>query len=122
MRYILTLTFLMGLSTRAEWPQYRGPNHDGSTIGKISTSWSGKGARMAWKTKTPNGFSSFAVSGGQAFTIFTREGKETLVAFDAKNGREGGHVALNPADYGHSGGNAGARNNNGGDGPRSTPS
>ena len=122
MRYILTITFLTGLFARAEWPQYRGPNHDGSTAGKISTSWSGKGARMAWKTKTPNGFSSFAVSGGQAFTVFTREGKETLVALDAKNGRELWHVALNPADYGHSGGNAGARNNNGGDGPRSTPS
>ena len=122
MRYIITFTFISGLCAWAEWPQYRGPNHDGSTAEKISTSWGAKGAKIAWKTETPNGFSSFAVSGGQAFTVYTRQGKEALVALDAKTGRESWHVVLNPADYGHNGGNAGARNNNGGDGPRSTPS
>ena len=44
MRYILTFAIFTGLSAWAEWPQYRGPNHDGSTAEKISTSWSGKGA------------------------------------------------------------------------------
>ena len=122
MKYILAFIFVSGTFTWAEWPQYRGPNHDGSTTEKIATAWPTKAVKIAWKTKTPNGFSSFAVSGGQAFTVYTRQGKETLVALDAKSGREKWHATLNPADYGHNGGNAGTRDNSGGDGPRSTPS
>tara|TARA_Y100000588_G_scaffold60676_2_gene59737 strand:+ start:26747 stop:28012 length:1266 start_codon:yes stop_codon:yes gene_type:complete len=122
MRNLLILTVLGTSTLMAEWPQYRGPNKDGTTAGKIATSWPADGPKTEWRVKTPNGFSSIAVSNGRAFTFVTREGRETLVALDAGTGRELWVAAMTPADYGHNGGNAGARGNQGGDGARSTPS
>ena len=106
-----------------DWTQYRGPAGDGKsseTIGNLH--WENGAPEIVWNAKTPLGFSSFSVSGGQAYTLVTRDGKETLVAFDAKTGDELWAASLGDSEYGHDGGNAGAPGNRGGDGPRSTPS
>src|SRR5205085_288252 len=71
-------------------------------------------------TPTDSGFSSFAVSGDQAFTLVTRGGKETLVALDMRSGKEQWSKSLADAKY-EGGGDSGSRENKGGDGPRSTP-
>ncbi len=108
-----------------DWPQYRGPNHDGKSGEKILKQWPQNGPRLVWKTPTPNGFSSFAVAGGKVFTIMGRdvEGalREVLVAFDAETGKEDWAQSIGVALYGHDGGNQGKTDNKGGDGPRSTP-
>jgi outer membrane protein assembly factor BamB len=116
---------LVALSTAsANWPQYRGPHGDGSAPEKISA-WSAAGPKVLWKVPSPNGFSSFAVGGGKAFTVEGREPdgvkQEVLVARDAATGKELWAQALAVANYGHDGGNAGTKDNKGGDGPRSTP-
>lgn len=106
-----------------DWTQYRGPGGDGKsseTIGNLD--WEKGPPEIVWRASTPLGFSSFSVSDGQAYTLVTREGSETLVAFDAKTGGELWAVTLGESEYGHDGGNAGAPGNRGGDGPRSTPS
>ncbi len=109
----------------ADWPQYRGPNVDGSTAEKISTPWPATGPKQLWKSPTTDGLSSFTVSGGTAFTLILRaaEGapRETLVALEAATGRELWAAPLGTMKTGD-GGQDGAPNNNGGDGPRSTPS
>lgn len=107
-----------------DWPQYRGAHHDGTSAEKgIAKNWPAKGPKVLWKTADyPLGFSSFSVVGRRAFTVCARDGAEVVVAVNADNGRELWAHKMTPADYGHSGGNAGARNNSGGDGPRSTPS
>jgi outer membrane protein assembly factor BamB len=109
----------------AEWPQYRGPQGDGSTPEKVAA-WPASGPKVLWKVESPNGFSSFAVSGGKALTIEGRElegvKQEVLVARDAASGKELWTAPLGVANYERDGGNAGAANNKGGDGPRSTPS
>ncbi len=110
----------------SDWPQYRGPNLDGSSPEKLAMkTWPVKGPRVLWRQKTPNGFSSFAVGGGQAYTIvgpeIGGERREVVVAFDAKSGKQKWRVDLGSGDYEHDGGNAGAPDNKGGDGPRSTP-
>lgn len=70
------------------------------------------------------GFSSFAVSGGKAFTVTLRNvdgvKRETLVAHDAENGKELWAQPLDVAKY-DGGGDDGTSDNKGGDGPRSTP-
>ncbi len=108
----------------ANWPQYRGPLGDGSASEKIGA-WPSSGPKVLWKVASPNGFSSFAVGGGKAFTIEGREPdgvkQEVLVARDAATGKELWTQALAVANYGHDGGNAGTKENKGGDGPRSTP-
>ena len=102
-----------------DWSQYRGPLGDGKSSESIAIK-SGQ-LDVVWKANTPLGFSSFAVAEGRAFTIIADGGQETLLALNANTGEEGWRVELGTTEYGHDGGNAGAPNNKGGDGPRSTP-
>jgi outer membrane protein assembly factor BamB len=108
----------------ADWTQYRGSNHDGSSPEKIALSWPDGGPRRLWKIPLSDGFSSFATGGGKAFTLVERmvDGarEEVCVALDANDGRELWASPLGIAKY-DNGGNDGAPNNSGGDGPRSTP-
>lgn len=112
-------------ATAADWPQYRGPNLDGTTPEPIQAKWPKAGPKVLWKVPAPNGFSSITVSGGRAFTQVGRmEGgaeQEVCVALDANTGKELWAAPLGIGSYGHDGGNSGARGNDGGDGPRSTP-
>jgi outer membrane protein assembly factor BamB len=108
----------------AEWPQYRGPDQTGSSPEKVALSWPAEGPKVVWKIPTKNGFSSFAVSGGRAFTQVNRELhgelREICVALDAATGKELWFADVDVGKY-KSGGNSGAKGNDGGDGPRSTP-
>ncbi len=116
------LTLAPSLSAE-DWTQYRGPNHDGTSSEKLLLKqWPSRGPKVVWKSDAyPLGFSSFTVKGERAFTVCARSGKEVAVALNADTGRELWSHAMTPSQYGHNGGNAGARNNQGGDGPRSTP-
>lgn len=109
----------------ADWPQYRGPNLDGSTTEKIAAKWPAGGPKALWKVPAPSGFSSFTVAGGKAFTQVTRNvggvDREVAIALDANTGKEAWAFPVGGTAYGHNGGNAGAPGNDGGDGPRSTP-
>ncbi|MEM8952861.1 MAG: PQQ-binding-like beta-propeller repeat protein [Verrucomicrobiota bacterium] len=130
------LTALLGLSIALllpnrswseDWSQYRGPRGDGKSAEAIGDLPSPiKELTVTWKTPTPLGFSSFSVADGRAFTIIAKEAggetKEWLLAVDSESGQELWSVPLGSSEYGHDGGNAGAPNNRGGDGPRSTPS
>ncbi len=121
----LLLASLATAASAADWPQYRGADHNGSTAEQISTKWPANGPKQLWKVETPTGFSSFTVSGGKAFTQVTRtiEGvpQEVCVALNADTGKELWAQPVGFVKYGHDGGNAGASDNKGGDGPRSTP-
>jgi outer membrane protein assembly factor BamB len=107
----------------ADWPAYRGPTHDGKSTEKMPA-WPANGPRALWKIPTPNGFSSFSVKDGRAFTLVLREvdgvNMEALIAVDAENGKELWSASFAPAKY-DGGGDSGTRDNGGGDGPRSTP-
>ncbi len=108
----------------ADWPQYAGPNLNGTIPGRVAISWPAGGPKTLWKTPTPAGFSTFAVAGGRAFTLVMREvdgaNQEICLALDAATGRELWAAPLNPAKY-DGGGDSGTPDNQGGDGPRSTP-
>jgi len=116
--------FSLSLSA-ADWPAYRGPNGDGIS-GEIgfAKSWPASGPKVAWKVPTSLGFSSFTVSAGKAFTIIAKniEGadQEVVMALDANTGRGLWGAPIGIAKY-DGGGNSGAPDNKGGDGPRSTP-
>ncbi len=107
-----------------DWPQYRGPQGNGSTPEQIMRLWLSAGPKRVWKVASEGGFSSFAVAGGRAFTLSLKEfdgaKQESVVALDAKTGKELWAAPLNFAKY-DGGGDAGTPTNNKGDGPRSTP-
>ena len=114
-----------------DWPQYRGPNHDGISTDRILKQWPTNGPTVLWRnTSLTNGFSSFAVSQGRAFTLISRDIgglKEVCVALEATTGT---NIWATPIDdapwdfdstYFNSGG-TGIAPCHKGDGPRSTPS
>ncbi len=105
---------------RADWPQYRGPNHDGSASTVIRTNWTEEPPTVLWKVPLGPGWSSPAVSGGRLFTQVRRtvsgSQREVTVALDANTGQELWSVDLDRAAYSDL---AGYDDNL--DGPRSTP-
>ena len=124
----LMANLLLGAGTApgADWPVYRGPQHDGTSTEKLpSKNWPATGPKQIWRTPLTDGFSSFSVAGGKAFTLVKRseEGvaREVCVALDTKNGKELWAAQVGLAKY-DGGGDSGTADNKGGDGPRSTPS
>ena len=122
----LVTAALAGITTlnAADWPQYRGAKTDGTTPERIATSWPASGPAVVWKVPSTGGFSSFVVGKGRVFTQELREvesaQQETLVARAADTGKELWQQALGTMKI-NDGGQSGAKGNEGGDGPRSTP-
>lgn len=93
--------FLCGLlgvwSANAEWPNYRGPNHDGTSADRLNQNWSGSATNPVWLVHLTNGITSLTVSGGRVFTqvggdlveegAFQLARKEYCVALDAGTGQ-----------------------------------
>ena len=110
----------------SDWTQYRGPNFDGSSSEKLNiAAWPSGGVKAVWKAPTRLGFASLAVAKGRVFTIVMEEvdgvDREVCLALDNKTGKKLWSQVLNIAKY-DGGGNSGAKDNRGGDGPRTTPS
>ncbi|MGI8602348.1 MAG: PQQ-binding-like beta-propeller repeat protein [Verrucomicrobiales bacterium] len=111
-------------SVDSTWPAYRGPSGDGTTTEKIPQRWPIGGPKAVWRTAVTNGFSSFCVADGKAFTLSARNidgiPSEIVIALDAATGKEAWAFLMKQAKY-EGGGDDGASGNAGGDGPRSTP-
>lgn len=115
---VIGVCFQAGIiSSATDWPQYRGPAHDGSSTERILKEWPSRGPKLLWKKALPNGFGSFAVSQGKAYTSLKRviegEAKEVYVALNADTGAELWATAV--------GTSAREGIQGEGDGPRSTP-
>lgn len=121
---MVSASISMGTLQAEDWPQYRGARLDGSTSEKIAKSWPSTGPKVVWKVPLKDGFSSFSTGGGKAFTLVTRVAdgvnRETVVALDAASGKEIWNYSVEVSKY-DGGGDSGADDNKGGDGPRSTP-
>jgi outer membrane protein assembly factor BamB len=118
--FAFSLCIVSSLSA-AEWSQYSGPSGDRISPESVGlTSWPASGPKLVWKTKATDGHSSFAVGGGRAATLIARDGQETCLVLAAHTGKELWAKAVTKAKY-DGGGSSGARDNKGGDGPRSTP-
>jgi outer membrane protein assembly factor BamB len=103
--------FAAGVASAADWTQYRGPNHDGSTPENILTTWPKEGPAVVWKAPIGESFGSFAVGGGKAYIFIERGGNEVCVALDANTGKEVWAATIGKTIFEKQGGN----------GPRSTP-
>jgi outer membrane protein assembly factor BamB len=89
-RILLVLTLLAGtVASRAEdWPNWRGPNHNGiSSESDWVITWPVEGPRQLWKTSVGLGFSSVTVSKGRAFTMGNKDETDTVFCFDSETGK-----------------------------------
>jgi len=115
-----------------DWPQYRGPASDGSSADAIATKWATNSPTfVVWRnTSLTNGFSSFTVSQGRAFAMFSKDDGsgnrlECCAAVDAATGANLWATPVDDAPWDptvtYNGGDGSAPYNTG-DGPRTTPS
>jgi outer membrane protein assembly factor BamB len=94
-----------------EWPQWRGPHHDGiSRETGLLSQWPAGGPRARWRVPLGMGYSSVSVAGGKAVTMFGTEDGEFVVALDASSGKVLWKTPSGPLFH-----------NTYGNGPRSTP-
>lgn len=94
-----------------DWTDFRGPRRDGIVASTISLDWSKKPPRQVYRQPVGEGYSSFVIGGGRAYTMEQRRGDEALVCYDAATGRELWTMQY-PAHF---------TETLGGDGPRATP-
>jgi outer membrane protein assembly factor BamB len=105
---LLGITAALGA---ADWPQFLGPNRNGSSPETgLLTKWGAEGPKVVWKVEGGEGYSGIAVVRGSLYTVVQRSGEEVLLSLDVKNGKEVWKRSLGPA-----------YKNQYGDGPRSTP-
>ncbi len=71
-----------------DWPNWRGPNHDGiSREASWSATWDGE-PKVVWKANVGSGFSSVTVAGGKLYTQGLSGKKEVVHCLDAATGKE----------------------------------
>jgi len=87
MRRIILLGALLALG--ADWPQFQGPNRDGTSAETgLLHSFPGGGPKVLWSKEAGTGWSGPAVAGGKAI-LFHRVGNEEVVeCVDAATGKE----------------------------------
>jgi outer membrane protein assembly factor BamB len=110
---IVMLTAALCAVTAAgqDWPNWRGPNHDGiSAETGLKTQWDSP-PPITWQREIGSGFSAITCVGGRVFTCGTQGKQQVLFCFDADAGDIVWQLALEQ-EY---------RDRNGGDGPRGTP-
>src|SRR5262249_55222080 len=76
-----------GLCRAADWPQWLGPNRDGSTP-EVVLPWK-EAPRVVWRQPVGDGYSCPVVAGGRGF-VHARVGdkdEEEVVASDARTGK-----------------------------------
>ncbi len=98
-------------STRADWPQYRGPTADGITTEKALAPWPEGGPKVLWKKEVEDAFASFAIRDGKAYYLIKTGLTETCTAIELRSGNK-----IWATDLGKT-----IQSSTGGIGPRTTP-
>src|SRR5579862_2221323 len=84
---VVVVLLVVTAATGADWPQWLGPNRDGSTAEKVSP-WKGE-LKVAWRHPVGEGHSSPVVADGRVYLHSCENGKELEIVecFDADSGQ-----------------------------------
>ncbi|MHC4544535.1 MAG: outer membrane protein assembly factor BamB family protein [Planctomycetota bacterium] len=97
--YKLTLVFALAVCTictglyntaeAADWPNWRGPNHNGvsNETGWLTT-WPEAGPKVLWKKSIGTGYASMAVSKGRVYAMGNIKDNDILYCLNADTGKE----------------------------------
>jgi outer membrane protein assembly factor BamB len=99
------------LALAADWPNWRGPNHDGISPEKgFKTEWK-EPPKVLWEAPIGSAFSSVTCVGDKVYTCGTKDKKQVLFCLNANTGEE---IWKKPFEKER-------KDGQGGDGTRATP-
>ncbi len=79
---------VFGPARADNWPQWRGPNHDGvSKEANLPTAW-GEGKNVLWKFPMPGLGSSTPIVWGERIFVTSEDGKDTVLLCISTEGKE----------------------------------
>lgn len=82
---LLTASCVFGAD--GDWPQWRGPRHDGiSRETGLLASWPEEGPPTLWRIPLGEGYSAVSVVDGKAYTMYSTEADEWVVCIDVADG------------------------------------
>lgn len=73
-------------SAAADWPQFLGPDRNGTTTNRISSSFPSEGPVRLWRRKVGQGFSGPVIVEGKVLLFHRVDNEALLEAFSAKTG------------------------------------
>lgn len=86
--FILAAALLGATARASDWPNWRGPDHNGvSTETGWVSQWPADGPKTLWKASVGTGFSSITVAGGRAYTMGNQGDSDTVYCFEAATGK-----------------------------------
>ena len=88
--FVLFFLLLVSLNvSAADWPNWLGPNFDGTTTDKGFDPAFGKGGvDIKWTKDLGVGFTGVTIADGKAYTAGWKDGNTTFFCFDAKTGQK----------------------------------
>lgn len=88
--FVLFFALFLGLQApAADWPNWLGPNRDGTTTDKgFDPAFAQGGVDTKWSTDIGVGFTGVTVADGLAYTAGWKDGNTTFYAFDSTTGKE----------------------------------
>lgn len=85
---ILAFAAVAAPATATDWPQWRGPTHDGVAVGEnLAEEFPADGPPVLWVRELGQGYSGFAVADGRAYTLAQSLYQQSIFCLDAKTGQ-----------------------------------
>ena len=98
------LVSAVSLGQAADWPNWRGPDHNG--ISKETDwfeKWGSNGPKRLWNASVGTGFATVSVADGRVFTMGNKSNRDTVYALEEATGdilwRHSYSEALSPIQY-----------------------
>lgn len=80
---------LAATAPAADWPHWRGPDHNGiSKETGWTADWKAGPPKTLWRANVGIGFASFSVASNRVFTTGHEDGQDTVFCFDAASGKQ----------------------------------
>ena len=82
-----SLVAMLPATALAQWPGWGGPDRNFTSSAKgLASTWPKDGPKQIWKRDLGEGYSSIAADDGRLYTMYRKDGKEIVVALNAKTG------------------------------------
>jgi len=83
---VLLVAAATTLAAAADWPQFLGPERNGTYTGPLVKSFPAGGPRIVWRKPVGQGFAGPVVASGRVILFHRLAGEEIVESFDATNG------------------------------------